>query len=209
MMADMLFLAEGTKARLITLTSIRAGAGTSSVVTYLGTLLAQSQRRVLLVDANLYRPTLHEQLDVANEAGLAMLLEEARRAKVATANVKSGTVELADHLMIESFVKSTAVPNLYLIPAGEPNENPGDLLSMPEMRDVLQWAIRPGDLVIVDSPSLEHGEAHVLGAMSDQTLVVIDATRDQIKQVEHTKEDLAHTGVKLSGLIVNKLGRWI
>lgn len=209
MMADMLFLAEGAKARLITLAGIRSGAGTSSIVAYLGALLAQSQRRVLLVDANLYRPMLHEQLDVVNEAGLAMLLEEARKAKVTAASAKSGAVELVDRLMVDRFVKPTAVPNLYMIPAGEPNENPGDLLSMPEMRDVLQWATRPGDLVLVDSPSLEHGEAHVLGAISDQTLVVVDAARDLIRQVEHTKEDLAHTGVKLSGLIVNKLGRWI
>lgn len=209
MMADMLFLAEEAKARLITLTSIRAGAGTSSIIAYLGALLAQSQRRVLLVDANLYCPTLHEQLDVANEAGLAMLLEEARKARVTVASGKPGAVDLADSLMVDRFVKPTAVPNLYMIPAGEPDENPGDLLSMPEMRDVLQWAIRPGDLVLVDSPSLEHGDAHVLSSMSDQTLVVVDAARDSIKQVEHTKEDLAHTGVKLSGLIVNKLGRWV
>ncbi|HEU5227210.1 MAG TPA: cellulose synthase operon protein YhjQ/BcsQ [Ktedonobacteraceae bacterium] len=209
MMADMLLLAEGTKARLITLMGIRAGAGTSSVIAYLGALLAQSQRRVLLIDANLYHPTLHEQLDVANEAGLAMLLEEARKAKVAAVNTKSSTVDLVDHLMIDRFVKPTSVPNLYLIPAGETHDNPGDLLSIPELRDVLQWAVKPGDLVLVDSPSLEHGDAHVLGAISDQTLVVVDATRDLMKQVEHTKEELAHTGGKLSGLIVNKLGRWI
>ena len=208
MMADVLFLAEQAHARLITLTGIRSGAGTSSIAAYLGALLAQSQRRVLLIDANLYHPALHELLNVSNEAGLALLLEETRKVK-AGASSQQGAVDLMDRLIVDNFIRSTGIPNLYIIPAGEANENPSDLLNMPEMAQVLQWAAKPADLVIVDSPSLEHGDAHVLGAMSDQTLVVIDATKDRLKHVEHIKDDLVHTGAKLSGMIVNKLGRWI
>ena len=63
--------------------------------------------------------------------------------------------------------------------------------------------------MVIDCPALTYAEAHVLGGLSDQTFLVIDATKDRLKQLENIKEELISTGVRLSGLIVNKLGRWI
>ncbi len=211
MMADVLFHAEEAKARIIAIMGMRPAAGTSSIAAQLAAMLAQSKRRILLIDANLYTPTLHEQVGVPNEAGLALMLEEARKVKM---NTPSGpgfnsSVDIIDKLPVDNFIKPTSLPGLYLLPAGKTRLNPADLLSMPEMGQFLKWASQPVDFIIIDCPPLNHGDAHVLGSLSDQTLVVVDATKDRMKQVLNIKEDLANTGIKLCGLIVNKLGRWV
>ena len=200
------------KARVLALTSIHSGSGTSSVAANLAALLAQSKRRVLLIDANLYQPTLHTLVKIPNEAGLAMMLEEARKVRMNAPSMpgfSAGAVDIIDRLPVDNFIRPTNLAGLYLLPAGRTRLNPSDLLSMPEMGQFLKWASKPVDFVIIDCPSLHHGDAHVLGGLSDQTLVVVDATKDRIKQVVNTRDDLANTGVKLSGLLVNKLGRWI
>jgi Mrp family chromosome partitioning ATPase len=87
--------------------------------------------------------------------------------------------------------------------------NPSILLSMPEMGQILKWAAQRNDFVVIDCPALTYAEAHVLGSLSDQTFLVVDATRDRVKQVVNTKEKLLNSAVKVSGLIINKLGRWV
>lgn len=259
MMADVLFHAEDAQARVLAITSQKSHSGNSSVASELAALLAQSKRRVLLIDANLHSPVQHKRLGIPNDAGLAKMLEELRNVKVSltsptspepvemrqqpaismmetrrvsgvqsnqapvvkihqqryssSSNGNSASeqkvIELADKFPFDSYIVSTNITNLYAMPAGKSTMNAASLLSMPEMEHFLQWASRPIDFVVIDCPSLAYAEAHVLGALSDQTFLVVDATRDRIKQVETSKEELLSTGVRLSGLIVNKLGRWI
>lgn len=267
MMADILFHAEEANARILAITAIKSNSGSSTIASQLAALLAQSKRRVLLIDGNLYRPTQHARLGVSNEGGLAKVLEESRFAKVQAnsennhANyalnqqnssdvnarevagavmfagdrgpaeipvVKTGKlikrfdvrnanhasvyemIELAELFrFLSRYVLPTGIQNLFVLPAGKPNMDPSSLLSMPEMEQFLRWVSRPIDFVVIDCPSLVHAEAHVLGALSDQTYLVVDATKNRVKQVQSTKEKLQSAHVKLSGLIVNKLGRWI
>ena len=212
MMADVLFQAEQERAHILAIAGTHSKAGTSSIATTLAILLAQSKRRVLLIDANLHAPNVHELLRIPNEAGLAMMLEEARAVHthgLGISNHGNSLAELADRIPLDNFIKATSLPGLYVLPAGTPKASPGDLLNMPEMGQFLQWASKPVDYIILDCPAFDHSEAHVLGALSDQTLVVVDATKDRIKPMLNLKNDLTTTGVKLAGLIVNKLGRWI
>jgi Mrp family chromosome partitioning ATPase/capsular polysaccharide biosynthesis protein len=207
MMADILFQAEKAQARVLAITALKPRAGTSTVAAQLATLLALSKRRVLLIDANLHQPSLHERLDAPNGAGLAHLLEEACRMKGTI--FSSGAVSVIDRLAIDNFIIPTILPNLFLLPAGTPSTNPANLLSMSEMEQFLKWAATRTDYVVIDCPALAISEAHVLGVLSDQTFVVIDATRDRLKQVVAMKDELAGGSVGLAGLIVNKLNRWI
>ncbi len=210
MMADVLFHAESAQARILAITSIKGHAGNSSIATALAVLLAQSKRRVLLIDAHLAMPSLYKRLGVPNKAGLAMMLEEAHKLKVpVTSGGYTAPGENMSSLPVDSYVLGTSIPNLFIVPAGEPSVNPSSLLSMPEMDQFLKYVARRSDYIIIDCPALTHAEAHVLGSLSDQTFLVIDAAKDRIKQVVSIKEELMNTSVKLSGFIVNKLGRWI
>lgn len=211
MMADILFKAEMAQAHILAVTALKSHAGTSTIATQLAALLAQSKRRVLLIDANLHQPSLHERLVAHNEAGLARLLEEARMIKVATSSpdTDAGPISVLDHLPADDFILSTTVPNLFLLPSGKPSVNPTNLLSMPEMGLFLKWAALRCDYIVIDCPVLTFAEVHMLGSLSDQVFVVVDAARDRLKQVVAMKDELMGSSVKLSGLIVNKLGRWI
>jgi protein-tyrosine kinase len=211
MMADILFQAKEAQAHILTITALKPHAGTSAIAAQLAALLAQSKRRVLLIDANLHQPSLHERLEVHNEAGLARLLEEARMMKVSVSfpGTNHGMISVIDRLPIDDFILPTALPNLFLLPAGRPLVNPTSLLSMPEMGQFLKWAAIRSDYVVIDCPSLTFAEVHVLGSLSDQTFVVVDAARDRLKQVAEIKDELMGSSVRLSGLIVNKLRRWI
>ncbi|HJT57899.1 MAG TPA: hypothetical protein VJ761_15460 [Ktedonobacteraceae bacterium] len=256
MMADVLFHAEDARASVLAITARKPKSGISSVASELAALLAQSKRRVLLIDANLHDPVQHKRLGVPNDAGLAKMLEELRNMKVslnagaaqepvelqqqaaismmetrrvagvtpgqsssakihqqrysANSNGASGNaIDISDKFPFDSYIVSTNIQNLYALPAGKSSINASSLLSMPEMEQFLHWASKPIDFVIIDCPSLTYAEAHVLGGLSDQTFLVVDASKDRMKQLENVKEDLITTGVRLSGLIVNKLGRWI
>jgi Mrp family chromosome partitioning ATPase len=302
MMADVLFHAEEAHARVLAITGLRSGSGCSCIASQLAVLLAQSKRRVLLVDANLHEPSQHLHLNVSNNAGLAKMLEDIRRMKASESftstrkeigeirngdanvvpelptvnelpavnmktrgfssmnirrrakapfvemrgqnmNMKNaygnndvsdqkvaagyllGTtpltpngvngasnqkaVDIMPRFPFENYALPTSFQNLYVLPAGKPTMSPYSLLSIPEMGQFLKWASKPIDFVVIDCPSLVYAEAHVLGSLSDQTFLVVDATRDRQKKVLNAKEELLNTGVKLSGIILNKLGRWV
>lgn len=259
MTADILFHSENTGAHTLAITSIRSKAGNSSIAAELAALLANSKRRVLLVDANLPEPTLHKRLGIANEAGLAMLLEEAHRLKIPTTPLgsrepvrsepkfpepeayqlfrkpmragQSRTIDETETYKVKipdlpngshsqpgfsestlsfaNYIIPTRISNLYAVPAGKTSISPASLLSMPEMNQFLAWAAQRGDYIVIDCPALASAEAHVLSALSDQTFLVVDAVKDRIKQVESIRQELLDTGIKLSGYIINKLGRWI
>ena len=259
MMADVLFHAEEAHAHILAITGTKAQSGSSTIAWILAALLAQSKRRVLLIDANLHEPTQNKRLDVSNNAGLASMLEEARKMKVNAVTVSgqepvemhqqvsiprmetqwvagarnqtssliinpqrlnsvkratSGAsdqkiVDLAAKYSFGKYIVPTRIQDLYVLPAGRPTMNPNNLLSMPEMDYFLRWSSKRVDFIVVDCPALIHAEAHVLGSLSDQTFLVVDATKDRQKQVLNAKEKLLNAGVKLSGIIVNKLGRWV
>ncbi|HVB24158.1 MAG TPA: hypothetical protein VNG51_19630 [Ktedonobacteraceae bacterium] len=256
MMADILFHAENGGAHIIAVTATRPKAGTSSIASQLAALLAQSKRLVLLIDANLHDPVQQKRLGVANDAGLARMLEDVSALKihgisgagqfpaelpqqvgsVVDANWESyptaqvprvasqsrsaariqnsngnAAFTLVDKFPLDSYILPTKIPNLYVLPAGKPvtGADPSSLLSMPEMEMFLQRLTKHADFIIIDCPSLYHAEAHVLGSLSDQTYLVVDVTKNRMNQVLNAKDELLSTSVKLSGLIANKLGRWI
>lgn len=259
MMADVLFHAEEAHAHILAITGTKTQSGSSTIAWILAALLAQSKRRVLLIDANLHEPTQNKRLEVSNNAGLASMLEEARNMKVNAVavsgqepvemyqqtsiprietqgimgarkqsssliinpqrlnSVKRAAIGASDQKIVDlaakysfgKYIVPTRIQDLYVLPAGRPTMNPNNLLSMPEMDYFLKWSSKRVDFIVVDCPALIHAEAHVLGALSDQTLLVVDATKDRQKQVLNAKEKLLSTGVKLSGIIVNKLGRWV
>jgi Mrp family chromosome partitioning ATPase len=224
MMADVLFHAEAEHAKVLAVTALTGKAGSSIVAAQLAALLARSKRYVLLIDANLYRPSLHKRLEVHNDFGLAEMLEEVRVFKVRAAVHADGSPQFksisTSHeqfdrvergvLSVGSYILHTTIQNLDILPAGKPTMNPSSLLSTPEMDQLLQWASRHDDhFIVIDCPALIYAEAHILCSRSDQALLVVDATKDRIKQVLNAKEEMLNTGLKLSGLIVNKLGRLI
>ncbi len=210
MMADVLSHTEEAQVRILAITGLKSQSGVSTAAAQLAFLLAQSKRRVLLIDANLSEPSLHSRFEIRNDAGLAKVLEEYRLAtQAATSGSTQAPLKIAEKPPVHNYILPTKLQDLYLLPAGRPTLNPYSLLSMPEMAQFLHWASKSVDFIVIDCPALIRAEAYVLGSLADHTFLMVDATRDRLKQVVNAKEELLNTGVKVSGLIVNKLGRWI
>lgn len=176
-------------ARTLLVTSANMGEGKTTVSTNLSIALAQSGKRVLLVDTDMRRPMLHQLLEVQGNKGLCELIIRGREDA--------------------ALIKSTLVPNLRLLPAGRLPPNPAELLGSERMREVFAWLETQADYVIFDSPPvLAVTDAVVLSRLVDVTIFVARAGRTRlpalltaVKQIEALEQPIA--GVILNCLPTN------
>src|SRR4029077_8082310 len=119
------------KVILITSALPQEGKTTTSINTAI--VLAQKGTRVLLIDADLRRPTIHKTLGMGPKTGLS--------------NVLPGNATLQ-----QTMVRSTILPSLWVIPAGTSPPNPADILASTNMRDVLAELREQYDHIVVDTP---------------------------------------------------------
>ncbi|MBC7820243.1 MAG: polysaccharide biosynthesis tyrosine autokinase, partial [Planctomycetaceae bacterium] len=129
-----LFVGLNPKQKVIQVSSPEPGDGKSTFISNLAIALAQSGKRVLLLDADLRRPTIHRLFHARQELG--------------TTDVLSGEIQLINA------VQECPVPNLWLLTAGFSPSNPAETLSSPRFDSLLTEARREFDFVLVDSPPL-------------------------------------------------------
>ena len=174
----------GAKPRSVLITSADVGAGKSTVTANLGILLAQIDRSVLLVDADLRRPVLHTLLRVPGSPGL--------------------TSYLSHQATLEAVVTRTAVPKLALMPSGPIPPNPSDLLSSRRMRDLLRTLAEQYDVVLVDSPPvLAASDATTLAPIVDGVLLVVGSGVPEMS-LRRAKEQLKAVHGRILGAVVNQ-----
>jgi capsular exopolysaccharide synthesis family protein len=147
--------AAGAETRSLLVTSAQAGEGKTTVSMNLAISLARLGRRVLLIDADLRRPSLHRAFAIAEGPGLAEHLAEGRDWRECAAEV--------------------GVPNLRVIPSGAMAEGPSELLSTERMRTLLAETQREHDFVVVDSPALmvNVADARILSSRADAIVLVV------------------------------------
>lgn len=177
--------------QVVLITSPGPREGKSTVAANLAITLAHQEQRVILVDANLRRPSLHLLFDIPNTKGLSTVLA-------------SSTFDLADSL------HSTSLPNLLVLPSGPLIINPGDLLGSPLMQACIAQMRSTADTIIIDTPAvLGAAETGVLGTLCDRVLVVVHARRTRLPAAQQVMETFRLLGVKIDGVILNnyELGR--
>ncbi|MGI8550299.1 MAG: polysaccharide biosynthesis tyrosine autokinase [Dehalococcoidia bacterium] len=183
------FASAGRKVLTIAVTSARPGEGKTTTAANLAIVLGQTGKRVLLVDADLRRPTLHKRFDVANGAGLSTLFLMEDPAVVALTNV-------------------TGYENLHLLTTGPLPPNPTELLSSPRMRQLMELLSEQFEVVIVDTPPLlAVADASEIAARVDGVLMVVDTAKTRPAELAHAKESLDRASAMLLGVVLNKLQR--
>jgi capsular exopolysaccharide synthesis family protein len=188
----------GPKAPLSTIvvTSAIADEGKTTVSINLAITLALASKRVLLVDADLHHPTIHERLGLGNEAGLAQcLLEE-----------KQGQEELL------AFLKMPTIPNLLVLTSGPMAPYSTALLDSVQMRRLLESVLpgegQPGlvDVVVLDTPPvMESSDAVALTARASAVLLVVDAKRSRRDQLVRAHEALTRVSAHAVGAVLNRV----
>jgi capsular exopolysaccharide synthesis family protein len=181
------FAGVGKKLRSIVITSASPREGKSTTGAGLAVALAQAGSRVILVDADLRRPSVHEIFDLPNTFGLTnLILLEAQ--EPGPALLSSGT------------------PNLSILPSGPIPPNPADLLMSPEMEALMASMSEKADYVIYDTPPvMAVTDANILGGRTDGVLLVGLSGTTRTSSLRHTIQELTRTNAKILGLVVNRV----
>lgn len=170
----------------IMVTSAGPAEGKSTVASNLASTYAQEGKKVLLIDADMRKPTMHYIFPVRNNLGLSTIL--------------------SGHSLLKNTTKGTAVPNLDLLPAGPIPPNPAELLTQPAMDRLMKELIAIYDLVIVDAPPiLSFSDAQIIGNKCKNALLVIHSGRTVRDDAIKAKEVILLSGCLLLGVVMNKL----
>ncbi|TVR56603.1 MAG: polysaccharide biosynthesis tyrosine autokinase [Candidatus Competibacteraceae bacterium] len=173
--------------RVLTVTSATSGEGKSTTALSLAIQFAQAGKKVLLIDADLRKPSLHRALELDNHVGLTNLL----------AGEQERPVNIA---------QPTHIPNLFVIPAGPLPPNPAELLSGSKMLGLLVLAAEKFDQVLLDSPPIMGlADALILGNLCDGTLLTVAMGDTPRGHVQGACKRLRGARVHLVGTILNKL----
>ena len=149
--------------------------------------MAQTQKRVILVDADLHRPNLHRVFGVSNSRGL-------------TSRV------LDETLGPEDVLQPTELAGLRLLTSGPLPTNPADVLNSAEMARIIDRLRESADLVIFDSPPLFGvTDAVILASRLMSTLIVIDAGRTRTEAARRAIEMLERVNAKIVGVVLNRM----
>jgi capsular exopolysaccharide synthesis family protein len=180
-----LFSAPGHAPRVLLVTSSLPLEGKSLTSANLATAMAKAEPNVLLVDADLRRPSLHKIFQLPAEPGLSNFL----------------VGELDDLPVLE-----TIVPNLFVLPAGKIPPHPSELLGSARMREFLDLAKSRFGHIIIDSPPLMSvTDAAILSTQAEGVLLVIKAEFVPRKAAMDARDQLLEVNATLLGVVFNNV----
>jgi succinoglycan biosynthesis transport protein ExoP len=175
--------------RIYTVVSPNSGEGKSTVASNLAIAFSKSKMKVVVVDADMRKPVQHKNLGVENDYGLRDILRE--DLDVSTAP-------------IESFCKRTMIPNLWVLAAGEGNEQPVELLHTKTVSSMLKRLTADFDLVLIDTPPMLHmADARILSAQADGVILVFRAGVTDRDDAADVCARIVNDNITLVGTILN------
>lgn len=169
----------------IVITSPTPSDGKTTVAANLATVIAQGDRGISLVDADMRRPRIHSLMNLTHRAGLSELF-------------------LQDTLVLDGQHQQTNIRNLRVIGAGKTPPNPADLLGSTRMKEVLDAAQLESSILIIDSPPvLSVTDAAVMAPNVDGFILVVKAGVTKVSAARQAVVQLRQIGANLIGLVVN------
>ena len=175
----------GAPPKVIMVTSARPQEGKTTTSINTAIVLAQKGVRVLLVDGDLRRPSVHKTLGMGPRSGLSNVL------------TGSATVD-------QTVTASPVLPNLFILPAGTPPPNPAELLASTNMRDLLAELREQYDHIIIDTPpTLSVTDAVVLSPRADATILVIRSGQTTKQALRRARDILMQVNAHVAGVLLN------
>jgi len=175
--------------KVIQITSPRVGDGKTTLAANLSAALALPDQRILLIDANLRRPAIHELLGINNQVGLATLMAAG-----------------SDFESIESQLARSG--DLWIMPSGPVHSNPSEWLTSSAFERVMESIRERFDVVLVDGPPiLGVADACAIAHHVDSVLLVMRLNKNSRLEAAQAVETLERAGAKIAGTVVNAVAR--
>lgn len=172
---------------VILVTSAGAEEGKSTTLSNLAVTIAQSGKRVILVDADLRRPTLHQAFGLKNSVGLTDMVRD-------------------ETLLANPPMQETTVPNLRVLTSGQLPPNPAEILGSKRMSEILAALLERADMVLLDAPPvLAVTDAAVLSSKVDGVLLVVSAGKTKRESARKAQAQLEKINARVIGAVLNNV----
>jgi capsular exopolysaccharide synthesis family protein len=169
-------------------TSSSPAEGKSTTVANLGAIVAQEDKRVVLIDADMRHPTLHKLFGLPMGEGLSNALTAQDRSAV-------------------SYLRQTGEPNLRIMTAGSAGGNPAILLKSERLPAILAELCQETDVIVLDSaPVLAATDALAVASKVQGVLLIVDANRTRRKMAVQAMEMLGSVDARVLGVALNRVG---
>ena len=182
---SLLLTSSGAPPKTILVTSALPQEGKSTTSINCAIVLAQKESRVLLIDADLRRPSIHKTLGLGPKIGLS--------------DVLTGNATLQ-----QAIVRSPVVPSLFILAAGTPPPNPAELLASSHMRDILLALREQYDYIVIDTPpTLSVTDAVIMSTGADAVVLVIRSGQTTKQALRRSRELLMRVNARVAGVLLN------
>ncbi len=180
------FFSKDQELKTVMVTSSQPGEGKTTTISNLAVTYAQEGKKVLLIDADLRKPSLHRVFSQINHQGLSSLL--------------------TGHSSIQESVQKTSIDNLWLLPSGPVPANPSELIDSSGMRELLHQIKDQYDVILVDTPSvLSVSDSVIVSALCDGVIMVAAAGKVKKDHLKKAKEQLDHVNARMLGIVLNRV----
>jgi capsular exopolysaccharide synthesis family protein len=175
----------GAPPKVILVTSALPQEGKTTTSMNTAIVLAQKGSKVLIIDADLRRPSIHKALGMGPRTGLS--------------NVLTGSATLS-----QAVIQSSLLPSLWVLPAGTPPPNPAELLASSYMREVLQELREQYDHIVIDTPpTLSVTDAVIMSTNADTVVLVIRSGQTTKQALRRARDLLVRVNARVAGVLLN------
>src|SRR5216684_3972034 len=188
---SILFAGEnGSRPKVLVLTTGSPGEGKSTVVSNLGIAIAEVGQKVLLIDADMRKPRMHEIFGMTNERGLSEILRQ--------------KMTLNGDPSMQGLIRETEVPGLFVLTSGTSTSAATNLLYGNYMPELLKYLRVEFETILIDTPPmLQIPDARVLGRIADKVILVVRAGKTTRDAAIAARQRFSEDGTKLLGTILN------
>lgn len=173
------------KLKTIVVTSSNPGEGKSTVSTNLAFVLAQGGKKVIVVDADLRKPTIHKKFRLDNTEGLTDLL-------IGKRNIKQ--------------VSKSMDQNINVITSGKKTPNPAEMVSSKAMEELMEFLKEEYDYVIIDTPPVRTiSDGVILSAKADGVILVVRAGKTKSADIVKGYKELEKVKANIVGSVLNAI----
>ncbi|MEL7564777.1 MAG: CpsD/CapB family tyrosine-protein kinase [Dehalobacterium sp.] len=170
--------------KILMITSSGPQEGKSTVVSNLAAALAQTGKKVLLMDCDLRKPVQHEVFELSNEVGL--------------------TKYITGYCSLDEAVRDSRMPNLQVLTSGPIPPNPAELIGSKSMDRLLELVKDNYEIVLIDAPpAIAVADPIILAGKCDGVIVVVRAGLTKLNALKETKELLKKAEAPVIGTVLN------